>query len=63
MNLQIKTFTLWVREKKKACPKLAEEIQEFYQLALDEIEEGGSTTHEIELATSDIEELIKENCN
>jgi hypothetical protein len=32
-------------------------------LALMEIEDGGSVSHEIDLCMSDVQELIKENCN
>jgi hypothetical protein len=36
---------------------------DLYDLAAMEIEDGGSATHEINLCMSDVEELIKENCN
>jgi len=42
-------------------PDLKEQISDFYYLALDEIEDGESETHECELAYNDIMELIKEN--
>jgi hypothetical protein len=42
-------------------PNLKEEILDFYELAITEIEEGGSATHEIELCLNDIELLIEEN--
>ena len=41
-------------------PKHADEIRDFYSLAISEIEEGGSEEHECELAWSDIEDLINE---
>jgi hypothetical protein len=44
-------------------PDLKEQISDFYYLALDEIEDGESETHECELAYNDIMELIKENQN
>jgi cytochrome c553 len=53
----------WAREKAKACPKLKDQINDYVQLAIDEIEEGASISHEIQLCMSDIEELINENCN
>lgn len=40
-------------------PKHTEELRELYFLALSEIEDGGSETHECELAYSDMEEVIK----
>lgn len=42
----------------KKFPQFKEEILEYYQLALDEIEQGGSTEHEIHLCISNIEQLI-----
>lgn len=54
-------------ELKKYCVEMAEkhpqheeQIKDFYFLACDEVEEGGSEAHECELAISDIEELINE---
>lgn len=40
-------------------PELRDEIVGLYQLCLDEIEEGGSRQHEIELCYSDIKELTE----
>ena len=37
------------------------QIKEFYQLAIDEIEQGGSQEHECELAYFDILELTQEH--
>jgi hypothetical protein len=39
-------------------PVHKDEILEFYQLACDEVEDGGSESHEVGLAVSDIEELV-----
>ena len=56
MNIkELKTKTLEFIKKR---PDLKEELLDFYQLALDEIEDGGSENHECELAISDMEELI-----
>lgn len=60
---RIKELIEWARAKAKACPNLKEEIEDFVQLAIDEIEDGASISNEIHLCMSDIEELIKENCN
>jgi hypothetical protein len=55
MNLQyLKSFVKAEIEKK---PENKSEILELYQLCLDEIEEGESETHEIELCINSIEEL------
>lgn len=45
----------------KAKPELKSEIQDLFSLAISEIEEGGSETHECELAHNDMVELEKES--
>jgi hypothetical protein len=60
---RIEELIEWAREKAKACPKLKDYIDDYVQLAIDEIEEGASVSHEIQLCMSEINELIKENCN
>jgi hypothetical protein len=42
-------------------PNLKSEITEYYFLAMDEMYDGGSVAHEIELAINSINELINEN--
>jgi hypothetical protein len=39
-------------------PVHKDELLEFYQLACDEVEEGGSESLEVGLAISDIDELV-----
>lgn len=57
MNLDyLKRFC---REKIAEHPDLVEQIFELYYLAQDEIEDGGSESHEVELAISSINELIE----
>ena len=46
-----------------ANPNLKVEITDLYWLAISEIEEGGSETHECHLAYNDMIELEKENLN
>lgn len=41
----------------KAKPELKSEIQDLFSLAISEIEEGGSESHECELAYNDMVEL------
>ena len=41
-------------------PVLKQELIELYMLACDEVEEGGSETHECELAIADMDQLIEE---
>jgi len=53
-ELSIKTKQLSIK-----YPVLKQELIELYILACDEVEEGGSETHECELAISDMNELIK----
>jgi hypothetical protein len=48
------------KKKIKEHPRLESEIYDFYELAVTEIEEGGSEVHECSLAIQDIEELIKD---
>lgn len=60
---RIKELITWARGKAKSCPNLKEQIEDLLQLAIDEIENGASISNEIHLCMSDIQELIKENCN
>ena len=54
-----------LREYARTCiadrPELRDEIVGLYQLCLDEIEEGGSAQHEINLCQLDIEQLMESN--
>lgn len=59
MNLNyLKNF---VKEKISEYPSLEDDIRGFYHLCLQEIEDGGSETHEVDLCISDIEDLIEES--
>ena len=52
----------WAEEFKNSHPDKFDEIMDFVYLCLDEIEQGGSSTHEIELCKESIKQLIeKEN--
>jgi hypothetical protein len=42
----------------KENPQLANDIWDFYSLAVSEIEDGGSESHECDMAYNDIIELI-----
>jgi hypothetical protein len=44
----------------KEIPALDHEIRDLFELAMTEIEEGGSESHECQLAINDMEELVKE---
>lgn len=50
----------FIIQKCNQYPYLKDSIVDFYQLCLDEIEEGGSPSHEIELCMSDVNDLIEE---
>ena len=53
-------FIDYVRKAMKDNANLKKEIREIYQLAIDEIDEGGSEFHERQLAVNSINELIEE---
>ena len=59
--MDIRGLQEYIEKKINKHPDIAEQIQEFYQLALDEIEQGESTQNEIYLCVDSIEDLIKEN--
>ena len=61
MNLQ--ELKIYAVETAKENPTLKKEIYDFVQLAIDEIEEGGSENHECELARRDIEFIVNEKMN
>jgi len=44
-------------------PEIKEQISDFYYLALDEIQDGQSETHECSMAYNDMLELVKEHQN
>ena len=50
----------WAREFKNSHPDKFSEIWDFVSLCQDEIEEGGSPDHEIELCKESIRQLIEE---
>jgi hypothetical protein len=58
--MTIEELKAYIREKGKGYPSLRTELADLYELAIDEIDTGGSEQHECELAYNDIVELIKE---
>lgn len=50
----------WARGFKNSHPDMFSEIWDFVSLCQDEIEEGGSPTHEIELCKQSIKDLLEE---
>lgn len=59
MNLRL--LKQYCINKIQEYPMLKEEISDFYYLAQDEIDEGGSEVHECNLAVSSIDTLISEH--
>jgi len=51
----------WAREFKNSHPDKFYEIWDYVSLCQDEIEEGGSPQHEIELCKESIKQLLEEN--
>lgn len=59
MNLNyLKDF---VAEKCMEHPELKDQIMDYYELALSEIEEGNSVSNEIKAAINSINDLINDN--
>lgn len=57
----LEQLQVYIQDKIKTYPELKGQILDLFTLCVDEIEEGGSRTHEISLCVSDIEELINES--
>lgn len=57
--MTIQEFKNRINKEIEQNPNLKEEILDLYYLAISEIEEGGSTTHEINLCLRDIDDLKK----
>lgn len=52
-------FIKYILNKLETYPQHRKEIRELFTLCKDEIREGGSPQHEMDLCRNDIEELIK----
>jgi hypothetical protein len=50
----------WIKVQITKHPEYKEEILDYYDLCINEIEDGGSPTHEIELCRDSIEQLTEE---
>ena len=59
-DIMMDQFIFFCKKTIEENPHLKEEVMGFFDLAMMEIEEGGSQDHEIELAINDIDELINE---
>ena len=55
----MKTLKAKCLEAAKTHPELISEIEDIYQMAHEEIMDGGSETNEVELAISALEEILK----
>lgn len=56
--MNIEYLKKFVTEKCDEHPFLARQIRDLYWLCVDEIEEGGSESNEVQLCISDIDALI-----
>ena len=56
----MKELITWSNEVLKSYPDLKNDILDLISLCENEIEEGGSPTHEIELCKESIKQLIQE---
>jgi hypothetical protein len=59
--MTLKELSAFTKGLTEEHPHLKHELVELYILACDEVEEGGSESHECSLAQSDMFELIKES--
>lgn len=58
--MRLNELLTFCQEKIKEFPNLEEDIMDIYQLASDEIEEGGSEYNECQIAESEILDIIKD---
>jgi len=59
MNLNY--FTEWTKEQIKNNPNKRKEIIDIFEYVKAEIDDGGSECHELEMAVSNINEIVKGN--
>ena len=57
---EMKRAIEFAREFVKEHPNLKDEVNDLLELCYNEIEEGGSPTHEVELCIGSIKELLEE---
>lgn len=58
--MTLQEFKIEINKQIKENPSLKEEILDFYELAINEIEDGGSSQHEISLCLESINQLKQE---
>jgi len=56
----MKELLKYAKQSIIAHPEFKSEIEDLVQLCKDEIEQGGSADHEIDLCTEDIRQLFEE---
>ena len=54
----ISQLVQWSKGVKQRFPKHRDDIWNFISLCIDEVEEGGSEVHEVQLAYNDICDLV-----
>ena len=52
-------FVKYIMDMLETYPQQTKEIRDLFRLCKDEINEGGSPQHEMDLCRNDIEELVK----
>lgn len=57
--MTLQQFKIEINKQIQENPSLKEEILDFYELAITEIEDGGSSQHEISLCLESINQLKK----
>lgn len=61
--MDIEILKLRTREFIRDFPQYREEFVDYYELALSEIEEGGSENHECDMAYNSMLDIIKDTLN
>jgi hypothetical protein len=56
-DIMMDEFVTFCKESCEQHPHFSETIMDYFDLAMDEMEQGGSQQHEIELAVNDIQSV------
>jgi hypothetical protein len=62
-NMDIENLKLHTRKFIKDFPQYREEFVDYYELALSEIEEGGSEDHECDMAYNSMLDIVQDTLN
>lgn len=58
--MDLKYLRTFIKEQIEKYPNLKDKIMDLYELCLQEIEDGDSISHQVDLCIFDIKELIEE---